>query len=117
MVDYHTVLDDPVYPRPQTSVFLFAMNWDSYRALPADLQAVIDAHSGRNIARWAGEIWQAIEAPGEQAAVHCHCRLGPLGRRRNHHAGDGLAQGHVGDVGRLGLGLGDADGRWRPPQL
>ena len=69
MVDYHTTLEDPKYPRPSTSVFLFAMNQGSYDALPADLKKVIDDHSGRNIARWAGEIWLAIEEPGEKAAA------------------------------------------------
>ena len=69
MVDYHTTLSDPKYPRPNTSVFLFAMNKNSYEALPTDLRRIIDDNSGRNIARMAGEIWEAIEQPGEEAAA------------------------------------------------
>lgn len=69
MVDYHTSLDDPKYPRPNTSVFLFAMNKDSYNSLPPDLKQVIDDNSGRNIARWAGETWVDVEVPGEKAAA------------------------------------------------
>ena len=32
--------------------------------MPADLQKVIDDHSGRNIAEWAGQNWIDIETPG-----------------------------------------------------
>ena len=40
------------------------MNKKSYAKLPADLKKVIDANSGRNIARSTGENWRAIEKPG-----------------------------------------------------
>ena len=69
MVDFHTSLDDPKYPRPNTSTFLFAMNKNSYNSLPPDLKKVIDDNSGRNIAKWAGETWEAVELPGEKAAA------------------------------------------------
>ena len=53
-------------PRLGTNVFTFLMNKASYDKLPADLQKVIDANSGRNIALAAGENWDAIEAPGRK---------------------------------------------------
>jgi len=68
MVDHHAELDDAKYPRFNTSTFLFAMNKRKYDSLPADLKKVIDNNSGRNIAREIGEVWQAVEAPGEKAA-------------------------------------------------
>ena len=68
MVDYHTVMDDPVYPQPQTSVFLFAMNKSRYESLPADLKKLIDDHSGRRIAKPAGETWIEVEKPGIESA-------------------------------------------------
>ena len=36
--------------------------------MPADLKGVIDANSGRNVAKWMGESWVAMEVAGEQAA-------------------------------------------------
>ncbi len=47
------------------------MNKNSYAKLPADLKKVIDDHSGRNIAKWAGQNWIDIEKPGI-AAVKKH---------------------------------------------
>jgi TRAP-type C4-dicarboxylate transport system substrate-binding protein len=69
MVDYHTILADPLYPRPSTSVFLFAMNQSRYANLPAELKKVIDGNSGRHIAKWAADIWVEVEKPGEEAAA------------------------------------------------
>jgi len=51
-----------------TAVFLFAMNKARYDSLPPDLRAVIDANSGLPLAKRAGEIWDAAEAPGIAAA-------------------------------------------------
>ncbi|MGD1869118.1 MAG: TRAP transporter substrate-binding protein [Neomegalonema sp.] len=48
-----------------TSVFMFAMNKDRYAGLPADLQAIIDANSGRAFAQSMGEIWDATEESGK----------------------------------------------------
>jgi TRAP-type transport system periplasmic protein len=56
-------------PRLGTSVFSFLMNKDSYAKLPPDLKKVIDDNSGRNIARWAGENWIAIEVPGRKVVA------------------------------------------------
>lgn len=67
LVKYHSELAGP-QPRLGTSVFLFAMNKKKYESLPADLKKVIDAHSGRHIAAWAGQNWDDIEKPGKDAA-------------------------------------------------
>jgi len=52
-----------------TATFLFAMNKDSYNALPADLQQVIDEQSGMAIAAAMGEAWNGIEPVGIQRAL------------------------------------------------
>ncbi len=67
LVKYHSELAGP-QPRMGTSVFLFAMNKKRYESLPGDLKKVIDANSGREIARWAGQNWDEIEKPGKEAA-------------------------------------------------
>ena len=64
LVDYHVTLDQARADRFNTQVFVIAMNLASYRALPADLQAVIDRNAGENTARWLGELWLANEGPG-----------------------------------------------------
>lgn len=67
MVKFHSELAG-AQPRLGTSVFLFAMNKKTYDSLPADLRKVIDDHSGRHIAAWAGQNWDDIEKPGKEAA-------------------------------------------------
>ena len=68
LVDYHILLDDKTWPRLNAQVLMVTMNQASYDRLPADLRTVIDANSGRNIARWMGETWVAMEVAGERAA-------------------------------------------------
>lgn len=68
MVDYHIFLDDPVRDRFNAQVLMIAMNSQTYSDLPEDLKAVIDANSGRNIARWMADVWINSEVPGERAA-------------------------------------------------
>jgi TRAP-type C4-dicarboxylate transport system substrate-binding protein len=67
LVKYHSELAGP-QPRLGTSMFLFAMNKKKYESLPPDLRKVIDDHSGRHIAAWAGQNWDDIEKPGKEAA-------------------------------------------------
>lgn len=50
-----------------TAVFLFAMNKERYEALPEDLRAIIDEHSGIAIAGEIGAAWDAMERRGEGA--------------------------------------------------
>ncbi len=66
LVTYFTDLARPE-SRLATAAFTFLMNPNSYSKLPADLKKVIDDHSGRNIAKWAGENWEEIEKPGQAA--------------------------------------------------
>ncbi|BDW83846.1 TRAP transporter substrate-binding protein [Roseicyclus marinus] len=47
--------------------FLWAMNRDSYNALPDDLRAVIDANSGLMASAWAGRAHDTGDALGRQA--------------------------------------------------
>ena len=66
LVSYHTEFPgDALY----TLAFIFAMNHDSYNALPDDLKAVIDANSGLEFSGLAGRIQQADDAPGRELAV------------------------------------------------
>jgi TRAP-type C4-dicarboxylate transport system substrate-binding protein len=44
-----------------TTTFLLAMNKERYETLPDDLRAILDAHTGPDLAREAGEIWDAVE--------------------------------------------------------
>tara|TARA_B100000315_G_C14594823_1_gene598259 strand:- start:3175 stop:4218 length:1044 start_codon:yes stop_codon:yes gene_type:complete len=65
LTSYFTDLSGP-QSRMGTAVFTFLMNPKSYAKLPGDLKKIIDANSGRNIARATGENWMAIEKPGEK---------------------------------------------------
>lgn len=69
LVDYNIFLDDPVSERFNGQVLIIAMNLHAYESMPPDLQAVIDANSGRNIARWIGQVWTDAETPGRNAAL------------------------------------------------
>lgn len=66
LTSYVTTL--PNDGRIHTSVFLFAMNHDTYNSLPPDLQEVIDNNSGAALSVEAGEIWVGIEGPGRDLA-------------------------------------------------
>lgn len=50
------------------SFFFFAMNKAKYASLPPDLRKVIDANSGREVARWVGQVMDKFDAPGIEAA-------------------------------------------------
>jgi TRAP-type C4-dicarboxylate transport system substrate-binding protein len=65
LVDHFTEFAGP-RPRLNGGVFAFLMNKASYAKLPPDFKRVIDANSGRNIARMAGENWIAIEGPAKK---------------------------------------------------
>jgi TRAP-type C4-dicarboxylate transport system substrate-binding protein len=51
-----------------TLAFIFAMNKDSYAALPDDLKAVIDANSGLEFSAFAGRTQQAADGPARALA-------------------------------------------------
>jgi len=66
LVDNHTEFTgNALY----TLAFIFAMNTDSYAALPDDLKAVIDANSGLEFSAFAGRTQQAFDAPAREIAV------------------------------------------------
>ncbi len=56
-------------PRLGTNIFTLLMNKKKYQSLPADLKRVLDANSGRNVAKWAGETWAQIEVPGKKVVA------------------------------------------------
>lgn len=66
LVDTHTEFggDNSLY----TTYFLFAMNPDSYAALPDDLKAVIDANSGMETSAWVGRVMDEGDAPARAIA-------------------------------------------------
>ncbi|MGE3644600.1 MAG: TRAP transporter substrate-binding protein [Beijerinckiaceae bacterium] len=68
LVSYYTTAAGS-QPRLGTNVFVMLMNKKKYESLPADLKKVIDDHSGRNIAQWAGQNWIDIEKPGQDAVA------------------------------------------------
>lgn len=51
-----------------TGTFFFAMNKDSYEALPADLKKIIDANSGKDLARLFGQAMDAGDKRGKELA-------------------------------------------------
>jgi len=67
LADSHTELggDRSLY----NTVFVYAMNLDSYNDLPDDLRAIIDANSGLEGSAWAGRAADTGDVPGRQAAV------------------------------------------------
>lgn len=65
LVTYHTEFPgNGLY----TLAFIMAMNQGAYDALPADLQAVIDANSGLEFSAFAGRVQQDYDAPGRALA-------------------------------------------------
>jgi len=65
LVSYHTEFPGQ---HLYTLAFIMAMNHDAYNALPADLQAVIDANSGLEFSAFAGRTQQEYDAPGRELA-------------------------------------------------
>lgn len=68
LVRHHTEFA-PGHPALYTATFVLAMNRERYAGLPAELRAVIDAHSGAETSAWLGRTQQANDATGRQAAV------------------------------------------------
>jgi TRAP-type C4-dicarboxylate transport system substrate-binding protein len=65
---YHTETD-PLVPALYTSVFVFAMNKAKYESLPADLKAIIDRNSGRELATQIGRTFDEASAPARKLAL------------------------------------------------
>lgn len=64
LVRHHVTFDG----RLGTSVLALLMNREKYAALPAPLRRLIDAHSRRHLAWYAGKTWTEVEQPGIAAA-------------------------------------------------
>jgi TRAP-type C4-dicarboxylate transport system substrate-binding protein len=61
LVKNHTEI--PGSPTFYVATFVFAMNKARYDSMPADLKAVIDAHSGMEGAKMAGNAWDSSGVP------------------------------------------------------
>ena len=47
-----------------TAVFILAMNWDAYDAMPDDLKAILDAETGKGLSEFAGQVMIDADASG-----------------------------------------------------
>lgn len=67
LADSHTEIggDKSLY----NTFFVWAMNWDSYNALPDDLKAVIDANAGLEASGLAGLAMDTGDVPGRATTV------------------------------------------------
>lgn len=66
LVTNHTEFEGPAL---YTLTFVMAMNKDSYDALPDDLRAVVDAHSGLSFSVFAGGTMADADLPAREKAV------------------------------------------------
>jgi TRAP-type C4-dicarboxylate transport system substrate-binding protein len=66
MTKYHIDIAGGV--RVSSSIFFFGMNRKRYERLPSDLRKVLDDTTGMNLAPIAGQVWDAAEQPGINAA-------------------------------------------------
>lgn len=51
-----------------TAVFVLAMNWDAYEAMPDDLRAILDAETGKALSRTASQAMVDADAGGRGAS-------------------------------------------------
>lgn len=65
---YHTETD-PSQEGLYTAVFAMVMNKKRYESLPADLQKIIDEHSGVELSASIGRAWDQAAPPARQVAV------------------------------------------------
>jgi TRAP-type transport system periplasmic protein len=68
LTKYHVEIGTPEGRGIYTSIFLFAMNRNTYNRLPDDLKKVIDNNSGMNLAKEMGKAWDDAEAEGFELA-------------------------------------------------
>ncbi len=59
--------------------FAVVMNTESYERLPADLQRLIDATTGKSAAREVGARWDSMEAPGKRYMTNNGVEIVSLG--------------------------------------
>jgi len=66
LVENHTEFEGSAL---YTLTFIMAMNKEKYNSLPADLQAIIDKHSGLEFSVFAGRTQSGQDGPARQLAV------------------------------------------------
>ncbi len=66
---HFTAEGDPALPGLYTALFVTAMNKARYDGLPADLKAVIDKHSGRDVSVRFGKMMSDNDVPGKARMV------------------------------------------------
>lgn len=89
-----------------TATFLFAMNKDSYDALPDDLKKVIDKNSGRELARQFGKVMDDGDMRGKAIAEKAGNKLIVLDdaeTARWKKAGESVTANWIKDMDKRGL--------------
>lgn len=89
-----------------TATFLFAMNKDSYSALPDDLKKVIDKNSGRELARQFGKVMDEGDTRGKAIAEKAGNKLIVLDdteTARWKKAGESVTANWIKDMDNRGL--------------
>ena len=66
---------DRTQPAFYTSVFVVPMNKAKYDSLPADLKAVIDKHSGRELSAWLGKTQGDDDVPGKEKMIAAKAQI------------------------------------------
>ena len=66
LVENHTEFEGTAL---YTLTFVMVMNKDSYNAMPADLQAIVDDNSGLEFSIFAGGVMQDSDGPAREIAV------------------------------------------------
>ncbi|MEM7259764.1 MAG: C4-dicarboxylate ABC transporter, partial [Pseudomonadota bacterium] len=51
-----------------TTAFVMAMNWQSYRTLPAEIRSLLDTFSGKGLSAFAAEVMAGADAYGKLVA-------------------------------------------------
>ena len=66
LVGHHSELSGP--NAFYTAIFVLAMNWDAYEAMPDDLREILDNHSGKKLSARLGAMQSGGDATGRKAA-------------------------------------------------
>jgi TRAP-type C4-dicarboxylate transport system substrate-binding protein len=66
---HFTAEPDRTSPALYTTVFVMPMNKAKYDSLPADLKAVIDKNSGRELSAFLGKTQSGNDAPGKEKMI------------------------------------------------
>ena len=103
LVSHHAAFADE--PGLYTATFVFAMNKARYESLPDDLQAVIDANSGPDLAAAFGRVMDEGDAPGLAAAKAAGNEIAVIEDRAKWEAvGAAVTQDWIAQVDARGLG-------------